>query len=499
MCESVISGRIHLRPQSLCLGVLAVVLVLRAPASTRFARRSSYRHDMAARILGIATWQLPASWLVAIAVSACGGGDVDKSPSPSAFQIVLPPSSLVSLPRITASPDGTAWLAWVEGNDTQQSLLAARIDGGGGVRAATVSPNVTGSLQDQQIVMQGATPVLVWREYDQPEAVKVNVAAFVGGQWHQELSVAGSGSGALSVVRITAGGIALGWVRVDASNHFQLVAAERSPNGGWSAPSVVRTLPDGIVFISSDVGSDDGGALMALWSEAPDGSQSTVPQPQSLWSAQSGDAAATWSAPLVVDAGQFYVAPSVASTAPGRWLAAWLAGDSFALTALVDKRFDGTGWSAATERIDAGEDVELREMVMASAGHRIFVAWTGFGPDRQTSSLRASTLDTGSDTWLVPASIHTQIGGFPDVLRVAADSSGVAGLVCDVSQADALRPFLATTDASGRWKAGLETDLDAMGQGLAPSLSFFSSSDVVAAWYRIVPGGSSAIVVRRIR
>src|SRR6188508_1815207 len=105
--------------------------------------------------------------LVAAMLVSCGGEPADVTESPTAFLGVAAASvPLASAPRVAASPDGnTTWLAWAEGDNARQALVAARVNSVGIVDRMTVAPLAPGVIRDLQITMVGTTPVLTWRHF----------------------------------------------------------------------------------------------------------------------------------------------------------------------------------------------------------------------------------------------------------------------------------------------------------------------------------------------
>ena len=84
---------------------------------------------------------------VAAMLVSCGGGPPDITESPTAFLSVAAASvPLASAPRVAASPDGnTTWLAWAEGDNGQQALIAAQVNSIGIVTRLTVVPRAPAS------------------------------------------------------------------------------------------------------------------------------------------------------------------------------------------------------------------------------------------------------------------------------------------------------------------------------------------------------------------
>ena len=442
-------------------------------------------------------WRAAAAVLVAAMLASCGGEPADITESPTAFLGVVSASvPLASAPRVAASPDGlTTWLAWAEGDNNQQALVAARINSVGVVDRMTVAPRASGVIRDLQITLVGTTPLLTWRHFRAPDDVTVNAASFRGLDWQAELAALASGQGVdVDAVTLPTGHVSLAWGRFDGAGRFELVAARRGLDGSWSTPAVIRTGAAGRVLLRSRQSSDGAGGLMAIWSESP-GPILAPPPPETLLSSQYDEALAAWGPALVVDAGQDYGDAAIASPADGQWVAAWLSGGPFGRTALLSKRFAAGGWSPTTVRVDAGQDPVLREMVLTSRNHHVHVAWTGLLLG-VSGSVRAAAFDATAGAWSAPSLVGSTPRGFPDLLRLRVEREGTAAAVWTVAQGDG-GPFLSRTDPAGAWQAAVQLDPETT--GLAADVSLFSASDIATTWYRIVAGGAADVVVRRLR
>jgi hypothetical protein len=201
--------------------------------------------------------------LAALEIGGCGGDwQLGTSPPASTFQVVIASVSLVSFPRVAASPGGNSWVVWTEGDNNNQSLVAARIDGNGSVSRSTLAPSVAGAQLDEQIVMAGTTPVVAWREFDFSNGVMIHAAAYLNGEWNVELTAPAAHQGDIRLVSLASGELSLVWVQGDPPSAFRLVATRRGLNGVWSAPAVIRSGPPGTIVW------DSGGASMALWTES---------------------------------------------------------------------------------------------------------------------------------------------------------------------------------------------------------------------------------------
>ena len=152
---------------------------------------------------------------------------------------------------MAASPDGnTTWLAWAEGDNDQQALVAAQVNSIGIVTRLTVVPRAPGVIRDLQISMIGTTPVLTWRHFSDPNHVTVNAASFRGLGWQTEIAALASAQGAaVNVVTLPSGRMSMAWTRLDGAGNFELVAARRRLDGSWSTPAVIRTGGAGMVLL----------------------------------------------------------------------------------------------------------------------------------------------------------------------------------------------------------------------------------------------------------
>ncbi len=260
--------------------------------------------------------------------------------------------------------------------------------------------------------------------------MKVNAASFDLGRWNVELAQVATGqAGDVQAIALATGGISLMLVRLDQASRFQIVTSRRALSGSWSTPAVIRIGQAGTMLLRTSHAAGDGGSAMAIWSESADGSQSPVLLPQTLYSSQYDPLLGAWSAPAVVDAGQFYFAPAVASVGSGRWVAAWLSGDASATPALVTKRFDAGTWSAATDRIDTGQDDRLLELRLIARNHRVSAGWTGQAMDASSASVRAAALDAMTGRWSAP-SLLGATHGLPVGLELKTDGTGFVAAVC---------------------------------------------------------------------
>ena len=434
--------------------------------------------------------------LVASLLVSCGGEPADITESPTAFLgVVVASVPLASAPRVEASPDGvTTWLAWAEGDNTQQTLAAARVNSVGVVDRMTVVPMAAGVIRDLQITMIGTTPVLTWRHFGAANDVTVNAASFRGLDWQMEIAALASAQGAdVKPVTLPSGRVSLAWTRLDGVGNFELVAARRGLDGSWSTPAVIRKGAAGTVVLRSAQSSDGAGGLMAIWSEAPGAGAAP---PETLLSSQYDETLGAWGAAVVVDAGQHYDQAAVSSPADAQWVAAWLSGGPPASTALLSKRFTAGAWSAATTRVDLGQDAVLAEMALTSRNHHVHICWIGRPVGAASGSVRAAAFDATAGAWSAPSLIGATAPGVPVGLRLSVEQAGTAAAVWSVAQGGG-GPFLNKTDAAGAWQAALQ--LDPQTAGVGPDVSLFSPSDVVTTWYRPAAGGAADVVVRRLR
>ena len=432
-----------------------------------------------------------AALLVATIVAACGGGN-DTPAAPNGFQgNVSSAVPLVAAPRVAASPDGATWLAWVEGDNTHQTLIGARVDSVGVITKLPVTSNVDGALRDVQVTVVGTTPIVTWRQYAASGSVTVAAASFQGFAWFAEFASPASAQGDVRPLPILAGEVSLQWTRTDASGRFELVAARRSPFGLWSAPKVIRSGDPGAVLLRSSQSSDGSGGLMALWSEQPSG---VAGSPETLLSSQYDETAATWRAPLTVDVGSSYGSPAVGSTGTSAWVAVWLAGNAVARTAVVGKRFSGGVWSAATDRIDQGQDASISELVLAPRNFHVHAGWIGVAAAAGSGNVRAASFDVAGSAWTAPSRVGSAANGVPLGLALRTDGQGTVAAAWSVSQGiGGLQ--LAVTDPAGVWQGASQVDPN----GVAPDLAFFAATDLVTTWYRPVAGGLDDVAVRRTR
>jgi hypothetical protein len=440
-------------------------------------------------LLVVRTLRATAALLTATLLSACGGGG-DVPSAPNGFDGVASAAvPLAVAPRLAASPDGVTWIAWVEGDNARQSLISARINSVGVVTKTTVTANVAGALRDVQITMVGTTPVLTWRLFLDSGAVSVGAYSFDGFSWIGEFASPASAQGDVRVLPLPGAEVSLAWTRVHTSGRFQLVEARRSPGAFWSTPVVIRTGNPGVTLLRSSASSDGGGGLMALWSEAP-----AAGVPETLLSSRYDTIAAAWGAPVVVDAGAFYGSPGIGAIASASWVAAWLAGTPSARTAVVGKRFTGGVWSAATERIDQGQDANLTELAFTARNFRPSVAWVGVPAGATSGNVRAASFDVAGARWSLPSLVGSASSGFPIGLVLRADGQGTTAAAWSVSQGSGGLQWN-VTDAAGTWRTASQIDP----VGVAPDLAFFSASDIVTTWYRPVAGGLDDVAVRRTR
>jgi len=449
------------------------------------------------RLTLLRSWRAASAWLVAALLASCGGEPADITEAPTAFLGVVASSvPLASSPRVAASPDGsTTWLAWSEGDNARQSLVAARVNSVGIVDRMTVAPLAPGVIRDLQITMVGTTPVLTWRHFGDASDVTVNAASFRGLDWQMEIAALASAQGVdVKAVTLPSGRVSLAWTRLDGAGNFELVAARRSLDGSWSTPAVIRTGAAGTVLLRSGQSSDGAGGLMAIWSEAP--GVGTAP-PETLLSSQYDETLGAWGAALTVDSGRHYGDAAISSPADAEWVAAWLTGDAFGNTWLLSTRFAGGIWlSLGFVRVDRGEDAIIREMVLTSRNHHVHVGWTGLAAGADSGSVRSAAFDASAGAWSAPSLIGATPRGFPVGLRLAVEHGGTAAAVWSVSQGDG-GPFLNKTDAAGTWQAAVQLDPDSTGVGA--DVSLFAPTDIATAWYRSVAGGRADVVVRRLR
>ena len=442
-------------------------------------------------------WRAASAVLVAALLASCGGEPADITEAPTAFLGVVASSvPLASAPRVAASPDGsTTWLAWSEGDNARQSLVAARVNSVGIVDRMTVAPLAPGVIRDLQITMVGTTPVLTWRHFGDASDVTVNAASFRGLDWQMEIAALASAQGVdVKAVTLPSGRVSLAWTRLDGAGNFELVAARRSLDGSWSTPAVIRTGAAGTVLLRSGQSSDGAGGLMAIWSESP--GVGTAP-PETLLSSQYDETLGAWGAALTVDSGRHYGDAAISSPADAEWVAAWLTGDAFGNTWLLSTRFAGGIWlSLGVVRVDRGEDPIIREMVLTSRNHHVHVGWTGLAAGADSGSVRSAAFDATAGAWSAPSLIGATPRGLPVGLRLAVEHGGTAAAVWSVSQGDG-GPFLNHTDAVGTWQAAAQLDPDAVGTGA--DVSLFAPTDIATAWYRVVAGGRADVVVRRLR
>ena len=431
---------------------------------------------------------------LALAIGGCGGDGSGTSPAASTFKVVIASVPLVSFPRAAASPDGHSWAVWPEGDDSNQSVVAAEVDEKGSVSRSTLAPSVAGAQLDEQIVMAGTTPVVVWREYKASGGVKIHAAAYIEGQWNVELTASAALQADIRLTRLASGELSLVWVQGDSPGPFQVVAALRGLTGVWSTPVVIRSEPRGTIVWRLNQASDSSGASMAIWTESAQLIDSTLP-PQTLWSSRYDSASGAWGAPTLADAGQLYYSPGVASIGNGNWLVAWLSGDSTKVSAVVSKRFLAGTWEVDAGRVDDGQDDHLNELALVAENGHAYIAWTGLSAVLSPGSVRAASFDAIAGHWSPPALIGFAAQGYPISLRLQADGQGTAAATWTISQGPG-GPFLASTDSAGAWQAGLQ--LDPQSGGFSPDLSFFSANDIVATWYQLAPGGLANIVVRRL-
>jgi hypothetical protein len=443
-------------------------------------------------------WRRPrAAAFLAVAMLAACGGESDEFAPTAPFQLVVPSLPLVVAPRVAASPDGsTTWLAWVEGDNATQSVVAGKINSVAVIRTQPVASHIAGALRDPRITMVGVTPVVTWRGYAPPNGVKANAASYVNGDWRMEISASASALGDIVPTLLPSGEISLSWTRIDAAGNFQLVAARRFMNGAWSIPAVIRSGAAATTLLRSSQAADAGGALQLLWSEAAGGGGAPPPA-QALFASRWNPVLATWTAPVVVDSGQRYDAPAVAATGGDTWLATWLSGDASATSSLLAKRFAGGAWEAAATRVDRGQDDALSELALAAGGGRVTAGWIGRADDLSSGSVRASAFDAATATWSAPATVGAAAAGFPIALRLQSDGLGTSAAVWNVAQGGEGGPFLNTAEPSGAWQSAAA--LDPQTTGLAPDVAFFAANDIATSWYRLAPGGRAEIVVRRLR
>jgi len=439
-----------------------------------------------------------AAVLAAATLVACGGDNSTDFPeSPTAFLAVLSPSvALIQAPRVAASVNGDTWLAWAEGDSAQYTIRAARINGVGVVTPSTVVSNVDGTVRDLQITIVGVAPILVWRHFGLTGAVTANAASIQSGSWRHEFASPASAFGDISIAPLPSGIVALSWTRLDSAGRVELVAAHRSPIATWSTPTVIRSLAAGMVLLRSGLASESAGGLMAIWSEAPDASGGGPLPPEALLSSLHDAALDAWGGALMVDAGQHYYSPVIASTANAGWLAAWLSGNPLGITALLAKRFEAGAWGSAADRVDQGQDDRLNELVVTRTTQRIVVGWTGLAATVAPASVRAAAFDIAASQWSAPALVGATQRGFPVSLVLRNDGQATVGAVWSVSQGDGT-PLINVSDAAGVWQGA--SQLDPGGNGLAADLSFFSAGDVATTWYRSVSGGLEDVVARRLR
>jgi hypothetical protein len=431
---------------------------------------------------------------LALAIGGCGGGASGTSPAASTFKVVIASVPLVSFPRAAASPNGHSWVVWPEGDDSNQSVVAAEIDENGSVSRSTLAPSVAGAQFDEQIVMAGTTPVVVWREYRSSGGVIVHAAAYLDGKWNAELAAPAARQADIRLTRLASGELSLVWVQGDPPALVQVVAALRGLNGNWSAPVVVRAEPAGTIVWSLSQASDSTGASMAIWTESPQLIDSSLP-PQSLWSSRYDHASGAWGAPTIADAGQLYYSPGIASIGSGNWLVAWMAGDSITLSSVLAKRFLAGTWEVTADRVDASQDDHLNELALAAEKDRTYIVWTGLSAVVSPAAVRAARFDAATGHWSPPALIGATVEGYPISLRLKADAQGTAAATWTISQGPG-GPFLASTDSAGAWQAGLR--LDPRDGGFSPDLACFSANDIVTTWFQLAPGGRTDIVVRRL-
>ena len=429
---------------------------------------------------------------LAIVLSGCGG----ESQSDPSFQTVIASVPLVIAPRLAASQDGSTWLLWIEGDSNTQSLNAARVDSSGSVSRTTLASQVAGALRGQQVLVDGTTPVVAWREYGNSGIFQAHAAAYINGDWKVELTVGPAVQGDVQLIPLVSGGASLVWQQIDVSGQTQLASSQRSPSGIWSQPEVIRNGPLGSTVSAPRQASGEGGSVTTLWTEAPTSVDGTL-QPQVLWASQYDRANGAWGPPVTVDAGQIYYSLDIASTGNGTWLAIWLSGDPFQRTAARSKRWTNGAWDVTASRVDTGQDAQLNEVALASKNSLAYLAWIGQAADLSSGSVRAANFDAATGRWSTPSLVGASEVGYPVSLRAQTDGAGTAGAVWSVSQGSG-GPFLASTDASGAWSAGSQLDLQSVGN--APDLSFFSAKDVVTTWYRPLASQNLAdVVVRRLR
>jgi hypothetical protein len=306
-----------------------------------------------------------------------------------------------------ASAGGSAWVAWLTGQNGRLDIAAREFSGDSWSSVYYVDPDEYWDVTPSLAVDGSGEPWLAWADFDEiTYGYRIKLA---GGSGFSTVSVAADGDGYDVDPGLTwaDGRMWLTWQTWRRGGGDIMVKALDG-----SVPETFLSA-DGTCDISPTAAADPSEALHIAWSEgSTDGSRI-------LWTL---GGAGGFSAPVEVSSGDFCRAPSLSRAGDALFLL-WQEDDG--PSRILARAWNGTGWGTETELYSSTEDQAFSPTAGLSTSGQPFAAWqVGNGMDAEL--WQSTWTESG---WSAPALLVDPAG--PAWLPALADGviawSGTGG------------------------------------------------------------------------
>ena len=330
-------------------------------------------------------------------------------------------------PQVAVGGSGNAVAVWYEDDGTHDNIWSSHydVDSGSWSTAELIENNTSDAYNPQVAVDANGNAIVVWRQND-----------------GTTFSICSN--------------------RYDAGNDRWLgVAVIDSDTGGASNPQVVV---------------DGSGNAVAVW-QRYDGTNDNI------WSSHYNADNSSWSTAVLIENSTAGSAssPKIAADASGNAIVVWRQYDGSAFN-IYSNRYDVSSgnWSTATLIENITGNAYYPQIAVDGRGNAI-VVWPHF--DGIRSNIWSNRYDAGSEKWLTPELIETDVGAASSP-QLAVDGSGNAIAVW--SQYD--ENYISNSIWSNRYDAGGGSWSTAVllesytGNAYNPQIAMDSSGNAIAVW-----------------
>lgn len=308
---------------------------------------------------------------------------------PVRIAATLPAGQFVSTLTAGVHPaTGDAVLVWAQASDG--AVQAVHYDAGADAWSGIATLAATGRTPSVGVDSAGNV-IALWNAVD--DGIEAAVYDRAASSWDRTPPI--SSSGGVFGLSVSAGGDAVAvWRQPEAA--VLRVYSSRFTRGSGTWSSAVPLAPPDDSTAPPDVGLDDQGNAIAVWSTGASGSSA-------VHAARYAVDGGLWSAPLKLsDDGGSATLPRVAVHASGGAAVVWLSGTSSVATADYDSATDS--WGPAVQLIAGASRPLLPEIAMDDAGNAV-AAWRAESLPVGASTMMASRRRVGG-SWDAPVDLQ---------------------------------------------------------------------------------------------